>query len=255
MRTRAAALVLLAIWGCATPPVDPGEELYRKGDRRSALEYWRTVPADDPLYAQTQLRIDAVENEFAEVVQSYKESSRQLESEGRLADALLDYRLALALEPDDSAGWAHVQQLSRELALRKDSGVLEYREQLAAGDLAAAAVSLHNLRRLDPLDPEFEIEERQLELERRQREDDNAVEGRKQRKRARQTLSGEVEGLIEAGRAAFAEERLETALVLWRQALLIDPRNPRIHAYIARAEQDLDKLERVREAPVEAPAP
>ncbi len=254
MKARAAALALLGIWGCATP-LDPGEQLYREGDRRGALEIWRAVPADDRRYAQTQLRIEEVESEFAELVQGYQASARQLEAEGRLADALLNYRLALALEPDDSAGWAHVQQLARQLAERKASGVLEYRELLASGDLAAAEAALKSLRALDPLDPEFEIEERQLQNEQRQREEEIALEERNQQIRARQKLSGEVEGLIEAGRTAFAEERLETALVLWRQALLIEPRNERIHAYIARAERELDKLERVREQPAEIPTP
>jgi tetratricopeptide (TPR) repeat protein len=262
MKARAAALALLGLWGCATP-LDQGEEIYRTGDRRGALEFWRTVPADDPRYAETQQRIDEVEGEFAELVQDYQASARQLEAEGRLADALLNYRLALALEPDDPAGWAHVQQLARQLLERKASGEREYRALRASGDLAAAETALKSLRALDPLDPEFEIEQRQLEIEQRQIEIEQrqieeelaALEERRQRIRARQQLAGEVEGLIEAGRNAFAEERLETALVLWRQAQQIDPRNKRIHAYIARAERELDKLERVREQPAEVPAP
>jgi tetratricopeptide (TPR) repeat protein len=262
MKARAAALALLGLWGCATP-LDQGEEIYRAGDRRGALEFWRTVPADDPRYAETQLRIDEVEAEFADLVKEYHASAGQLESEGRLADALLNYRLALALEPDDPAGWAHVQQLARELLERKTSGLREYRELRAAGDLVGAANVLKSLRALDPLDPELQIEERQVQIEQRQLEEEQrqleeelaALEARRQRIRARQTLAGEVEGLIEAGRNAFAEERLETALVLWRQAQQIDPQNKRIHAYIARAERELAKLERVREQPAEVPAP
>jgi len=103
---------------------------------------------------------------------------------------------------------------------------------------------------------QLEGRRRQLEEEQRQLEEElAALEARRQRIRARQTLAGEVEGLIEAGRNAFAEERLETALVLWRQAQQIDPQNKRIHAYIARAERELDKLARVREQPAEAPTP
>lgn len=261
MKARAAALALLGLWGCVTP-LDQGEEIYRTGDRRGALEFWRAVPADDPRYAETQQRIEEVESEFAEVVRDYQASAQQLETEGRLADALLNYRLALALEPDDPAGWAHVQQLARQLLERKASGELEYRELRASGDLVAAETALKSLRVLDPFDPEFEIEQRQLQNEQRQREVEQrqleeelaALETRRQRIRARQTLAGEVEGLIEAGRNAYAEERLETALVLWRQAQQIDPRNERIHAYIARAERELAKLERVREQPA-VPAP
>jgi tetratricopeptide (TPR) repeat protein len=64
-----------------------------------------------------------------------------------------------------------------------------------------------------------------------------------------------VQGLIEAGREAFGEERLDAALDYWRRALLIDPENERIQAYIARAERQLENLERLREAPRTERAP
>ena len=77
MKARAAALALLGIWGCVTQ-LDQGEEIYRTGDRRGALEFWRTVPADDPRYAETQQRIGEVEAEFAELVQDNQASARQI---------------------------------------------------------------------------------------------------------------------------------------------------------------------------------
>ena len=43
-----------------------------------------------------------------------------------------------------------------------------------------------------------------------------------------------------------SDEKLETALELWRRALLIDPENERIQAYIARAERQLETLEQLR---------
>ena len=55
--------------------------------------------------------------------------------------------------------------------------------------------------------------------------------------------------LVEAGREAFGEERLDAALDYWRRALLIDPENERIQAYIARAERQLESLERLRDTP------
>ena len=65
----------------------------------------------------------------------------------------------------------------------------------------------------------------------------------------------EVQGLVEAGREAFGEERLDAALDYWRRALLIDPENERIQAYIARAERQLENLERLRETPRAEDAP
>jgi hypothetical protein len=54
---------------------------------------------------------------------------------------------------------------------------------------------------------------------------------------------------MKAGRTAFREEDLQSALDLWRLALLVDPRNERIIAYIGRAEQQLENLENLRNEP------
>jgi Flp pilus assembly protein TadD len=71
----------------------------------------------------------------------------------------------------------------------------------------------------------------------------------------RARLSDEVDRLIEEGRTAFREEDLQSALDLWRQALLIEPENERTRAYIARAERQLENLERLRADPDGALSP
>jgi tetratricopeptide (TPR) repeat protein len=297
MIRRAAALALLALGGCVTP-LEQGEALYRQGDARGALEIWRAVPEDDADGIEVSERVAQVEAEFAERARAYQGSAAQREHEGRLAEALLDHRLALALEPEDATGWAHVQQLAREFASRKAELTAEYRGLRAAGDLQGAQVALVRLRTLDPFEAEFEIEERQLQtelvqervrrkaelseqyrqqlalgdlqaarasllelrtldpfdteldIEERQLEAGLALQWRKDRVRARGGENEEeVEQLIEAGRTAFAEERLETALVLWRQARRIDPRNERVRAYIEHAERELQRLDELRELP------
>lgn len=301
MNRRAAALALLALGGCATP-LEQGEALYRQGDARGALEVWRAVPEDDTDGVEVAQRISQVEAEFVGRARGYEESAAQREREGRLAEALLDHRLALALEPEDATGWAHVEQLAREFAARKAELTAEYRGLRAAGDLQGAQVALVRLRTLDPFEPEFEIEERQLQaellqervrrkaelgeeyrrqlalgdlqaarasllelraldpfdteldIEERQLDAGLALQSRKDRVHARGPNEEEVEQLIEAGRTAFAEERLETALVLWRQARRIDPQNERVRAYIEHAERELQRLEALRELPdVSAP--
>jgi len=65
----------------------------------------------------------------------------------------------------------------------------------------------------------------------------------------RRRLAPRVEGLIEAGRIAFREEDLQTALDRWREALLVNPDNERAVAYIGRAEHRLQNLERLRSEP------
>jgi tetratricopeptide (TPR) repeat protein len=238
----APLLVLLAIVAACATPLEVGERRYREGDRRGALEVWRSVAPDDPEYAQVAARVSAVEEEFERLVGGYKQKAEAHENEERLAEAILEYRLALALQPGDKATLAHVQDLARELATRKAALRVEYEGDTERGDLNAARESLARLRTVDPFDPAYVIEERQ-------RDAALAAERRSRRARIRTAQADEVEDLIEAGRAAFRDEQLEEALALWRQALLIDPDNERVQDYIARAERQLESLERLRAEP------
>jgi tetratricopeptide (TPR) repeat protein len=164
MRLTAWLAVPVIATGCATA-LDRGEQRYREGDRRGALEIWREVPADDSKHAAVAARIEMVEAELDRLVIGYEEGAHIGEAEGRLAEAILDYRLALELQPDDAASLAHVQRLARELVSRKRSLRATYEHDRGRGDLDAARQSLARLRKLDPFDPEFETEERQLQAE------------------------------------------------------------------------------------------
>ena len=226
-----------ALWLACAAKVDPGEERYRAGDLRGAIESWRS--ADDDAF---EPRIAAVEAELAQRARSYIESARAYEAEGRLAESVLDYRLALALRPDDTETLAHVQQLSRAVATQRAELLDAYRQVRARGDLAAATEALARLRKLDPFEPAYETEEHRLQAA-------IAEEWRRRHERAREEREAQVESLVEAGRAAFGEEQLETALDLWRRALLLDPQNERVQAYIARAERQLETLDRLRAQP------
>jgi tetratricopeptide (TPR) repeat protein len=239
---RAPLLALVVItFGCASP-VEVGDRHYQAGNRREALETWRGVPPDDPAYAQAAARIANLEAEFERLVVGYKRNALTRETEGRLAESILDYRLALKLQPDDHATLGHVQGLARELAERKRELRAEYERDVGSGALEVARESLARLRLLDPFDQELETEERRLLAA-------LTAEWQRRRARIRAELAEEVEHLVEAGRVAFGDERLETALSLWRRALHIDPENERIQAYIARAERQLETLERLRAAP------
>jgi tetratricopeptide (TPR) repeat protein len=230
-------LLVVAV-GCATS-VQEGERRYREGDRRAALEAWRRVPPDHPRYAAIQERIGVVEAEFDRLVVAYKDSAHDFEQEGRLAEALLNYRLALELQPDDAATLAHVQQLARELAARKADLAAEYERVRTTHDLYGAAAVLGRIRTLDPYDPHYETEYHELNAELRE-------DLRRREAARRASAAGEVEKLLEEGRVAFRDEQLEEALDLWRRALSKDPDNERIQAYIARAERQLENLERLR---------
>lgn len=235
--TRAAAALLaggaLALVGCAAPG-ENGELIYSAGDLRGAIDAWR---ASDP--DAHAARIAAVEQEIEGRVQRYIANARLLEREGRIAEALLDYRLAFELRPEDDANLEHIQQLAREAVTQRAALLGAYRDVRARGDLAAAVPALEKLRRLDPFEPAYQSEELRLRAA-------IAEERRARRERARAARLAQVESLVEAGRAAFGDEQLETALELWRRALWIDPENERIQAYIARAERQLETLDKLR---------
>jgi tetratricopeptide (TPR) repeat protein len=132
-----------------------------------------------------------------------------------------------------------VQQLARDAVTQRAALLDAYREIRARGDLAAAQPALEKLRRLDPFEPAYQSEEIRLASA-------IADDKRVKREKARAARAAQVESLVEAGRTAFGDEQLETALDLWRRALLIDPENEKIQAYIARAERQLQTLEQMR---------
>jgi tetratricopeptide (TPR) repeat protein len=342
---------VLALTGCTTP-LATGERLYREGDRLGALETWRSIPSNASEYEKSQERVTIVEEEFNRLVLRYKQRARYFEAKDRLAESILDYRLALKLQPDDAETMAHVQELARVLASQKTERRARFRVVFEAGDLGAAREQLEQLRILDPIDPDIQTDERQLrdalrlaishELTagrrqfmagnhesaqrhfrsvlaldpdnesaqgyisyiatiRREREsetgrsatfasqdgfasdaeiraegfyqnalaaqrrghpfnairhdlralqaDSNHADARNHLQALRGRLSGSVDGLIEAGRNAYSEEDLQTALELWTRALLVDPRNQRARAYVDRARRQLQNLERLRSEP------
>ena len=241
-RRAVAAGVGALMWACANP-AGPGEQLYREGDLRGAVASWRAADAE-----AMAARIAEVEHEIDARADGYIASASALESQGRLAESLLDYRLALALRPDDVDTLAHVQRLARTSLQRRTALFESYREVRTRGDLNAARDALVSLRELDPFEPAFETEERRLARDLEEQE-------RRRRERIRQAQATRVEALVESGRAAFSEERLEDALESWRRAQMIDPENERIQAYISRAEKQLDSLERLRAEPEDAIPP
>jgi hypothetical protein len=349
---RALLLLPLAFALACTTPHAEGERLYREGDRLGALEAWRAIPESGFEYQQAQERIAVVEAESNGLVTRYKQRARYFEGKERLAESILDYRLALKLQPDDAENLAHVQELARTLARRKAALSEQYDAAMAKSDLASAREHLDQQRKLDPFDPTLQTEERALNdairpavtqglaagrrlfiagnleaaqkrfhsvlelapdnesaqgyisyistiqrerqaasarsatfssregfasddeiraegfyqnalaAERRGdlydaiRQDQRALKAnarhagaKRHLKTLRRRLSGSSGALIEAGRRAYREEDLQTALELWSKVLLIDPDNQRARAYSDRAKRQLQNLERLRAEP------
>ena len=210
MRFYTLAGLGLLLASCATPYQD-AERLYHEGDRLGALERWRGVPEESRDSGRARARIAEVEPEFERLVVQYKERAGEHESRGALAEAVLDYRLALGLQPGDAETLDHVQQLARTLASRKAELGARYEEAFAGGDLAAARGDLEQLRSLDPFDAELESEERNLD----------------------EALAAAVESRMQTGRVAFAAGRHGSAARAFRSVLELEPGNEAARGYLS----------------------
>ena len=209
-RPRAAPRPRCVTLAC-TSPAERGERLYREGDRLGALEIWRAIPENARAYPAVQQRIPLVEAEFQRLVVRYKQRARYFESKGRLAESILNDRLALELQPDDAATLARVQALARTLAARKAELMTEYRASFAAGDLASARRTLAQLHTLDAFDPELETEARALG----------------------DALRSEVSKQIAMGRRGFASGNFNAAQRAFEAVLELDPDNESAQGYIS----------------------
>ncbi len=98
MRRAEAILLALAVTGCTTA-LEMGEHRYREGDRLGALEIWRTPNEGQKRDAEVVGRIAEIEEEFAQLVVRYKKRAGYFETKRRLAESILNYRLALKLQP------------------------------------------------------------------------------------------------------------------------------------------------------------
>ncbi len=210
MKTAARVLLLLALAACTTP-LEVGERRYREGDRLAALEVWRSIPEGHPLHDAAQERIGAVEREFRQLVLRFRQRGRYFEERGRLAESILNYRLALELKPDDRATLEHVQQLARVLAGRRSEVRRAFSRAFEQGELADARRHLAELRTLDPFDTALALDERRFE----------------------EALAAEVEQRIARGRRAFEAGRLARAERIFREVLELDPASQPARGYLS----------------------
>lgn len=202
---------------CATP-LELGERRYQEGDPLAALGVWRSVKSDQFEYQAAQKRIGEVEQEFGQLVRFYKKRASYYEERERLAESVLNYRLALKLQQEDRATLAHVQELVRRLASEREAKRVELREAFARGDLAGASRALEKLRLLDPFSPETTNDARQLEA----------------------ALAAEIDRRLARGRRGFSSGDHATAEGAFRSALELDASNETAQGY-------LSFIERIRE--------
>ena len=201
-RRHAAFVGCLAALACSTP-LEKGEAAYHRGDREEAIEAWRRIDAAELDFGAAQQRIEAVADERAQLVERYRQRGRYFEERGRLAEAVLDYRLALRIEPGDRATLAHVQELSRRLATARAEGLARFRRSFARDDLGAARVQIAGLRLLDAFSPEIADGQRQLA----------------------EALASRIGGIVARGSEQLEAGELANAEAAFQSVLELDPQN------------------------------
>jgi tetratricopeptide (TPR) repeat protein len=213
------AAALAVCLACATA-YDRGEKLYSQGDVAGALAVWRGIPEGSREYPRAHARLETLEAELASSLQRYEKRAQFFEGEGRLAEAVLYYRLALKLDPDRPATLDRVQKLFRELYSQKDAERKRLASALTAGNLRAANASAEKLSRLDPFDPAIQIEVRQVYAE----------------------TGAQVLRSLEDGKRAYALGDRAGASAAFTRALELDPQNEAALgylSYIKRYDQEL----------------
>jgi tetratricopeptide (TPR) repeat protein len=228
----ASAAAALLVVACTTP-LEIGERRYREGEPLAALAIWRAIDDDAFEYDAAQRRIAEVEQEFGQLVRYYKKRAVYYEERDRLAESVLNYRLALKLQQEDRATLEHVQQLVRRLSSEREAKRQEMRDAFAQGDLPRARAALERLRTLDPFSPETTNDARQLEA----------------------ALATEIERRLARGRRGFSSGDHAQAEQAFRSALELDPSNETAQGYLSFIEriraQERDALAARSGAPAE----
>ena len=190
---------------------DRGEKLYSQGDVAGALSVWRSIPETSREYPRAHARLETLEAELASSLQRYEKRAQFFEGEGRLAEAVLYYRLALKLDPDRPQTLDRVQKLFRDLHAQEDAERKRLAAALAAGNLRQANESAEKLSRLDPFDPAIQIEVRQVYAE----------------------TGAQVLRSLEDGKRAYALGDRAGARAAFERALELDPENEAALGYLS----------------------
>jgi tetratricopeptide (TPR) repeat protein len=209
-RLAGACALLLCVLGCAQA-YERGERLYSQGDVPGALAAWRSIPPSSGEYARAHARLETIEAELESTLARYEKRAEFFEGEGRLAEAVLYYRLALKLDPDRPATLERVQNLFRAQHEQEATERERLSRALASGNLREANASAEKLSKLDPFDPGIQIEVRQVYAE----------------------TGAQVLRSLEDGKRAYANGDRAGASAAFSHALELDPENEAALGYLS----------------------
>jgi tetratricopeptide (TPR) repeat protein len=216
---------------------------------RESLDRLRTLdPLDPELETGSRQLAAALRAETLRLGQA----GRSAFAAGNHAAAERAFRGVLALDPEDESARGYLSYIA---AIRSGGG----RAGRSATAFDPAAYATEAEIRAEGFHQNALAAEQEGDLYAAIRQELRALEvdpehagARENLANLRRRLAPALERLIESGRTAFGNEDLQTALESWRQALLVDPENERARAYVARAERQLQNLERLRAEPIEA---
>jgi tetratricopeptide (TPR) repeat protein len=192
-------------------PLDRGERLYRQGDVVEAIRVWRAVSEENVQFDDVQIRLRAVEEEFARLLRRYEKRAAFFEAEGRLAEAVLYYRLTYKLDPERRNVLEHVQLLARQIERLVAQERTRLDAALAAGNLRKAYEYVGRLERLDPFDPHTQVDVREV----------------------RATVEAEVAKRLARGKRAYASGDRARAKRAFQDVIRVDPTNQTARGYLS----------------------
>jgi tetratricopeptide (TPR) repeat protein len=210
---------VLVFSACASP-YERGERLYRQGDPGGAMAEWRAVRESHRDYGRTLARLELVQAELERTLDRYEKRAEFFESQDRLAEAVLYYRLAVKFDPSRKQILDHIQILYRQLRQREAEARSGLTEALGALELRQAARHANTLEKLNPFDPAIQIDVRQV----------------------RAKIRVEVSRHMVEGERAFAANDRAAARESFSEVLALEPNNEAARGYL-QVMHDAENLE------------
>jgi Flp pilus assembly protein TadD len=209
-RSIAGSACIALLVACAGP-LERGERLYRQGDLAGARQVWREVPETHGDHPEVQKRLEVIDAAFDRALLRYEKQAAFFETEDRLAESVLYYRLAYKLDSSRDGLLDRIQRLSRELKAQEDAEKRGLAAALRANDLEKASRHATALARLNPFDPGLQTDVRQV----------------------RAGIDEQVEKHLERGKAAYAAGQRGAARNEFMTVLALDPRNETALGYLS----------------------
>ena len=185
--------------------------MYRQGDLAGARQVWRGIHADHRNFGAAAARLEVVDAEFDRALLRYEKQAAFFESEKRLGEAVLYYRLAYNLDRSRSGTLERSQMLVRELAKQEAAQKRGLEEALRANNLEQASRHASALARLNPFDPALQTDVRQV----------------------RAGIGEQVDQHLERGKLAYAAGQREAARREFLTVLALDPRHETALGYLS----------------------